>query len=84
MAVRSIIDDAVDYVTLLIQQHGWSVVFVAVGLYFFRKQISKTLQSISLAQANNPTRRALFDSESRKIRLHQQLDLKQSSLEKKK
>jgi hypothetical protein len=83
MQVRSIIDDVIDDIIQLIQQHGWLLVFIALGLYIFRNQISKTLKSISLAQANNPTRRALFDSEARRVRSNQQLDLKQSSLEKK-
>lgn len=84
MAVRSIIDDFIEYITQLIQQYGWTLVFFALSLYLLRNHISKLRASISLSQANNPRRREVFDSEARRVRSRQQKEILLKSSEERK
>jgi F0F1-type ATP synthase membrane subunit b/b' len=71
----SVIDSLFIRIQLYFEKYGWPFVFCAIILYVLRPRINNYLRERSLAVANDPKRRKVLDTEVRKIRVHQQLDV---------
>jgi len=71
----TIFDDMMVYISNFIENYGWPILFSIIALYFARPYISEISRKISLASANNKSRRALLDEEKKRARVVQQLNL---------
>lgn len=67
-----IIDEIVHLSRKFLAAYGWYLVFALLIYYFSQPYIAKLREQISLAQANDPQRRAVLDRQRQAIRVKQQ------------
>ena len=68
----NVLEDAWLIIIDFIQRFGWFAVFTVIALYFSWPQIEAYRKARSLADANNPQRRAVLDAQRLRVRLQQQ------------
>ena len=73
--MATILDEIYSSITDFFEHYGWGVVFISIFIYFARPYVETYLKKRSLENANRPERRNLLDSEMKKARTIQQLDL---------
>ena len=73
---RNVLEEAYLQGISLIQKYGWFVVIGAIILYFSWPYIEEFQRKRSLAEANNPQRRAVLDAQRLRVRLSQQQSLR--------
>lgn len=73
----NILEEGFAFALECVQKYGWFAVFTAIGLYFSWPQIKAYQQARSLADANNPQRRAVLDAQRLRVRLQQQKALEE-------
>lgn len=56
-------------------EFGWPLLFTALILFFVWPYVEKMRQTVSLSVANNPVRKETFDTELKRARAMQQLDV---------
>ena len=64
------------------QSFGWYIVFAASLWYFMQPQLQELAAARSLAEANDPARRAVLDAELKRVRAKQALEAAQSEEDK--
>jgi hypothetical protein len=71
----NVLEEGFEFVLKIIQQFGWYVVFGIILLYFSWPKIEEFRRQRSLAEANDPRRKAILDAERIRIRQRQQTKL---------
>ena len=71
----NVIEDIFQEVLKMVETYGWFVVITAAVLYFSWPQIKAFQARKSLAEANDPRRKAVLDAQRLRVRLNQQKSL---------
>jgi len=74
----TIIDEILAQVFRFFQSFGWPVVFAAALWYFLQPTLRDLKERRSLAEANDPARRAVLDVELKRVRAKQALEAAQA------
>lgn len=74
----TIVDEILAKVLDFFQSFGWYMVFAAALWYFMQPQLQEMARARSLAEANDPARRAVLDVELKRVRAKQALEAAQA------
>lgn len=72
MMSRNVLEEGFSLILSYVQQYGWFAVAGVIILYFSWPSIKEFQKARSLADANDPRRRAVLDAQRLRVRLQQQ------------
>jgi hypothetical protein len=78
-ATDNVIDEAWAVVAAFVVQYGWYLIFLGCLVYYLTPHATRVVNRMSLEHANRPARRNILDSDVKRARMLQQLDVYKSN-----